>query len=146
MDLLWAAICLSALLLSLIGLLEIWAWLLPNTLTFSWSGYLQTIQADPNSGKALYLMIGTTLIPTIVHVVASLGAIVTQKSHLLNKVADTSQTKLDSGADLTAYDQRALLGREFRAQAGGLFSAFAATALLSLGLWHGSGWIWSVVT
>ncbi len=89
LDLLLALGCLVLLLLSLRYGLDLWRWLSPDTLPFDWRDYIQTIQSgDWGHGTALYLMVFTTLIPTLVHVIAGLGAVLTHRSRMLSRVAD----------------------------------------------------------
>lgn len=82
----------------------------------------------------------TTLIPTFVHVVAGLGAIVTQKSQLLAPVAELLDEKLADGTALLRYDQRKVLRAVFRAEMAGYFIALLLTALGALALWHAGWW------
>ncbi|MEM8554542.1 MAG: hypothetical protein AAGF71_06895 [Pseudomonadota bacterium] len=72
LDLFLAFACLTALLVSLGVALEFWAWASPTTIPFDWRLYLRTVWDDPTHGTAIYMIIATTLIPTIVHLTAGL--------------------------------------------------------------------------
>ena len=76
-------------------MLEFWAWLSPDSLLFDWRAYWAETRADPSQGTMLYLMLVTTLIPTILHVVAGLGAVVVQRGHWLDRVADELEAAED---------------------------------------------------
>ena len=87
LDLVLAAVCLAALIASLIAVLSIWALFSPATAPFDWLTYWQRVKADPREGAALYAMAVTTLIPTAIHLIAGLGAVWSQKSRVLLPVA-----------------------------------------------------------
>uniref|UniRef100_UPI004048A28F hypothetical protein n=1 Tax=Pseudomonadota TaxID=1224 RepID=UPI004048A28F len=87
LDLVLAAVCLAALIASLIAVLSIWALFSPATAPFDWLTYWQRVKADPREGVALYAMAVTTLIPTAFHLIAGLGAVWSQKSRVLLPVA-----------------------------------------------------------
>ena len=87
LDLVLAAVCLAALIASLIAVLSIWALFSPATAPFDWLTYWQRVKADPREGVALYAMAVTTLIPTAIHLIAGLGAVWSQKSRVLLPVA-----------------------------------------------------------
>ncbi|RUS63448.1 hypothetical protein EGN72_04220 [Pseudorhodobacter sp. E13] len=87
LDLALAACCLLLLLAALVGALEIWSALSPATAPLDWRAFWASIHADPKQGITLYLMAATTLVPTLVHLIAGLGAVWTQKSRLLHPVA-----------------------------------------------------------
>ena len=87
LDLVLAAVCLAALIASLIAVLSIWALFSPATAPFDWLSYWQRVKADPREGVALYAMAVTTLIPTAIHLIAGLGAVWSQKSRVLLPVA-----------------------------------------------------------
>lgn len=88
LDLMAAVFCLVFLLASLALALDLWAWLAPDTLAFDWREYIGAVRADWTQGTALYLMLFTTLIPTLVHVIAGLGAVLTHKSRMMHAAAD----------------------------------------------------------
>ena len=87
LDLVLAAVCLAALIASLIAVLSIWALFSPATAPFDWLSYWQRVKADPREGVALYAMAVTTLIPTAIHLIAGIGAVWSQKSRVLLPVA-----------------------------------------------------------
>ena len=87
LDLVLAAVCLAALIASLIAVLSTWALFSPATAPFDWLSYWQRVKADPREGVALYAMAVTTLIPTAIHLIAGLGAVWSQKSRVLLPVA-----------------------------------------------------------
>jgi hypothetical protein len=106
LDLCLAALCIIGLIGALIFVLTQWAWLSPATLPLDWRAYWAGTQADPQTGVALYMMVLTTLIPTIVHLTAGLGAVWTQRSPSARGIAATLATQpID----------RALFGEEIRA-------------------------------
>ncbi|MEM9350270.1 MAG: hypothetical protein AAGA47_08415 [Pseudomonadota bacterium] len=131
-DLFLAAACLTALLAVTIAVLEAWAFLAPRTLVFSWSDYWAGILADPTTGTALYLMVATTLIPTLVHVVAGLGAVLTQSSRLLTRQAREIEGWTDVPALITRRDTARAISR---AKALGLAIATAIIGGFCIGLW-----------
>lgn len=99
LDLIWAAICLSILIASTILVLEVFL-LIPNMgIAFYWQEYLWEIQQDWRNGSALYLMVATTLVPTIVHVIVGLGAALTYRSNMLKQVANLLREKETAGAE-----------------------------------------------
>lgn len=67
-DLLAGLLSLGLLLATLVGTLELWAQVAPASLPFDWRGYWQAARAAPAQGIALWLMVLTTLLPTLAHV------------------------------------------------------------------------------
>lgn len=80
LDLIAGAACLALLLASLVGLLDLWAWLSPGTVPLDWRAYWQAARANPAEGIALWLMGFTTMLPTLVHAIWALTVWQTQKS------------------------------------------------------------------
>lgn len=79
-DLIAGAICLALLLAGLVGLLDLWATIHPAGLPFDWRAYWLAARADPWQGLALWLMVFTTMVPTLVHAAYSLTLWQAQKS------------------------------------------------------------------
>ena len=79
-DLVAGAACLVLLLAGLVGLLEVWASLHPSSLPFDRRAYWQAARADPWHGMALWLMVLTTMVPTLVHAAYALTLWQAQKS------------------------------------------------------------------
>ncbi|NRB18007.1 MAG: hypothetical protein HRU33_10695, partial [Rhodobacteraceae bacterium] len=71
-DFLIALLCLFALVWSLTQALELWQHIHPASLPFDWRAYRGQIIPDTQTGGMLYLMVLTTLLPTLLHV--GLGA------------------------------------------------------------------------
>jgi hypothetical protein len=88
LDFLVAAMSLLGLIASIIVALELWDLLFPETLLFDWRAYWGAFRADWTQGTALYLMCLTTLIPTILHLIAGIGAFFSHKSRLMHRIAD----------------------------------------------------------
>lgn len=127
-----ALACLALLLGSILGGLDIWARLSPASLPFDWRLYRDTIRADPSAGWALYLMVLTTLLPTAIHVVAGLGALLTHKSRLRRRVADRLQAALTVSADLIVRERGELVSQIHRASLWGYGAALFVTVPLTL--------------
>ena len=125
LDLFAAAICLTFLITLTIGVLELWAELAPNTLIFQWDLYWADIQQNPSHGTALYMMCLTTLLPTIIHVIAGLGAVLTHKSRIMHRVADRLEA-LPGEPDLNDIDDAL---RDLRWAA---FWGYSSASLLTL--------------
>jgi hypothetical protein len=87
LDLVLAALCLVALLCALVGGLTVWGSTSPATLPLDWRIYWAGVHADPGTRVALYMMALTTLVPTMVNLVAGLRALWTQKSRQLRNIA-----------------------------------------------------------
>jgi len=69
------------------------------------------VQADPRTVVALYLMAMTTLIPTLIHITIGLGAILTQRSvSLLRMAIELTQqpSDLSFSAEHIAIQKRTL--------------------------------------
>ena len=135
LDILLALGCLVLLLISLRLCLDLWGRLSPDTLPFDWRVYIDTIQDDWRHGTALYLMVFTTLIPTLVHVIAGLGAVLTHRSRMLDRVADTLVTAPDT---LSKAEINRLVAQVRNAH---FFHGTLATMLVIGGFWI----LWRVV-
>ena len=79
-DLIAGAVCLALLLAGLVGVLDLWATIHPASLPFDWRAYWLAARADPWQGLALWLMVFTTMVPTLVHAAYSLTLWQAQKS------------------------------------------------------------------
>lgn len=135
-DLILALACLAGLLTAIVGVLEIWAHVSPASLPFSWQGYWSEVAANPARGFALFLMIATTLLPTLIHLIAGLGGIFTYRAHVLTREAEILSTKLESGAALPEIDRRDIVLRVRRAGFIGFGLATLCTvALLAFLVW-----------
>ena len=69
------------------------------------------MQEDPRTGVALYLMAMTTLVPTLVHITVGLGAILTQRSVSLLRMAielTKQPSNLSFSAEHIAIQKRTL--------------------------------------
>lgn len=86
LDLFLAALCLSTLLGCVIVALALWGQISLSTLPLDWRAYWAGVQADPRTGVSLYIMALTTLVPTVIHLIAGLGALWTQKARSLQAV------------------------------------------------------------
>ena len=86
-DLCLAALCFAGLIVVLWAIFTFWGWISPTTVPLDLRAYWTGVQADPRTGVALYLMALTTLIPTLIHITVGLGAILTQRSVSLLRMA-----------------------------------------------------------
>lgn len=138
-DICIATMCLTALIGGFIIVLELWAAIAPDSLLFDWRAYRDAMWADPGQGTMLYLMCLTTLIPTIIHLWAGLGAVLTQWSWMLRRVADDFEAEPQPLSQARAnYFTR----RVGRAHFVGIMVAFLVLALISFGIWRAVLW-WS---
>jgi len=133
-DLIVAAACFSLLLGSLVCALEAWGQLSPATVPFDWRAYWEALEQDKAQGIALYVMIGTTLLPTIIHVAAGLGAILTHKRRQLRSVARALEAQITLGVPFPAIEQDAHVAQIRRATFWGYGSAALGVVLFSYGL------------
>lgn len=135
-DLILALACLAGLLAAIVGGLEFWAHVSPATLPFTWQGYWAEVAADPARGIALYLMIATTLLPTVIHLIAGLGGVFTYRAHVLTREADILSARLESGEALSAIDRRDMVLRVRRAGFVGFgFATLCTGAILAVIAW-----------
>lgn len=109
LDLCLAVICLILLLAGMVGLLELWSWLHPVSTPLDWDAYWKDAGNDWRNGTALWLMVATTLVPTFVHLVAGVGAILTHRLRMRARVAKTLQAALDECRELTVTDRSRML-------------------------------------
>lgn len=79
-DVIWGLLCLFGLLYLLTLGLDLWQSLSPATVPLDWRVYWAEVRADPRQGLALWLMALTTLLPTLIHVVVGLTAMLTHAS------------------------------------------------------------------
>ncbi|MGV6840127.1 MAG: hypothetical protein ACWA40_08030 [Planktomarina sp.] len=78
--------CLAGLLGLIVATLEVWAWTgFPQT--FDYRAYWQQVKANPADGGLLYLMLVTTLLPTILHVFVGLAGMISQRARWMEGVA-----------------------------------------------------------
>ncbi|MCO4841052.1 MAG: hypothetical protein KC447_13290, partial [Rhodobacteraceae bacterium] len=83
----------------------------PTTVPLDLRAYWTGVQADPRTVVALYLMAMTTLIPTLIHITIGLGAILTQRSvSLLRMAIELTQqpSDLSFSAEHIAIQKRTL--------------------------------------
>ena len=107
---------------------------------FDWRAYWAETDpgGDPRQGTMLYLMLVTTLIPTILHVVAGLGAVVVQRGHWLARVADELEAA-EGPLSLAAINR--LTARVRNAQFFGSAVALAIVIALGVVLWRVVGMV-----
>lgn len=86
-DLCLGTFCLALLLGSLVGLLELWAYLYIPSLPFYWQDYWRTAIETPSEGLMLWLMCFTTLFPTLTHVAWAGAFWWRQKSYYTQRAA-----------------------------------------------------------
>jgi len=135
-DLVLALICLAGLLAAIVLALAVWDRVSPGTLPFTWQAYWAEIASDPLRGIPLYLMIATTLLPTVVHLIAGFGAMFTYRQQALEREADILDQKLETGAALTEIERGDMVRRVRRAGAKGFcLSAFGSLVLIYVILW-----------
>ena len=136
MDLVLALICLAGLLATIVLALAVWDRVSPGTLPFTWQAYWAEIASDPLRGIPLYLMIATTLLPTMVHLIAGFGAMFTYRRQALEREADILEDKLETGAALTEIERGDMVRRVRRAGARGFcLSGFGSLVLIYVILW-----------
>lgn len=133
-DLVVALLCLSLLLGALVLALETWSQLRPDEVPLDWRAYLSAMQTDKSQGIALYVMIGTTVLPTIIHVAAGLGAILTHKRRQLRSVARALEAQIALGVPFPAIEQDAHVAQIRRATFWGYGIAALSVVLFSYGL------------
>ncbi|MDB4212557.1 hypothetical protein N9769_09475 [Ascidiaceihabitans sp.] len=110
-DLCLAVLCFIGLIVSLWAILAFWGWISPTTVPLDLRAYWTGVQADPRTVVALYLMAMTTLIPTLIHITIGLGAILTQRSvSLLRMAIELTQqpSDLSFSAEHIAIQKRTL--------------------------------------
>lgn len=123
-DLFIAVACLVLLLVGIVFLLWLWSSIVPGSLLFDWQVYWADAMADWRNAMALWLMLGTTLLPTAVHLMAGLGAVFTARSRMLLRVAMDLKTAISTEQEkLTKSQINALVRRKSWADAIGLFLA-----------------------
>ncbi|PWK57324.1 hypothetical protein C7455_11251 [Roseicyclus mahoneyensis] len=139
-DLALALVCLGVLLAAIALGLDLWGRISPATLPFTAATYMAEIRADPTRGMALYLMVATTLLPTFVHVLLGLGAVLSHRGHMLSDAALVLEAKLASGAALTVIERADMVGHVRRARWAGYGAAAVITgvlfALVLYPIWH----------
>ena len=141
-DLVLALICLAGLLATIVLALTVWDRVSPGTLPFTWQAYWAEIASDPARGIPLYLMIATTLLPTVVHLIAGFGAMFTYRRQALEREADILDQKLETGAALTEIERGDMVRRVRRAGATGVcLSGFGSLVLIYVILWP----VWQIV-
>lgn len=141
LDLVWALICLGLLLGLMAATLDLWAWISPATVPIDRHAYWQAIEDDPWQGFAVYLMIFTTLLPTMFHVAAGLGAVITHRSRRMAQVASTLESK---GAEPLSQLETLKIKRKIRgAIAYGRWMGWSLTLGMTAAL--GAGIIWVLV-
>ncbi|MEO0990945.1 MAG: hypothetical protein AAFX00_08360 [Pseudomonadota bacterium] len=123
LDLCVAVMCLAFLLCAMVGLLELSEWGAGTPLAFQWRDYWADVRANPGHGTMLYLMVFTTLIPTLVHLIAGLGAIVTQRARISAEVAEALRAQVWTGEVLPVAVVTDLIRKVQRAERWGYFSA-----------------------
>lgn len=129
-DLLLAFACLAGLLAAMTYGLRLWAMISPTTLPFTAADYMAQVIADPTQGTALYLMVTTTLLPTFVHFLLGLGAVLSHRGHLLARVADTLEAKLAANAPLNVIERHDLVGQIRLARWAGYGAALIITIVI----------------
>lgn len=146
-DLCVAGLFLVGLLFGLTSLLDLWEHTWPETLHFDWRAYAAAIRQEPGKGTALYAMVATTLLPTFVHVIAGLGAALTQRSQAISFIADKVEQHMTETPDepLPEFEIPGLVARARRASAAGYVWATLAvgviTAAMGLACWQ----VWLVM-
>ena len=133
-DLIVAALCLSLLLGSLVLVLEAWGQLSLGTVPLDWRAYLTAIEQDKTQGIALYLMIGTTLLPTVIHLAAGLGAVLMHKRRQLRRVTRALEDQIALGVPFSAIERDAQVARIRGATFWGYGIAIVGVALVSYAL------------
>lgn len=145
LDLCVATLCLFGLLWSFTLVLDFWTWIRPGTISFDWRVYRDAVFEDATLGAPLYLMIATTLLPTAVHLVAGIAALITYKSRLTARVGRRISEMLgDSSGPIFSkeeLDQR--IGELRTAWFLGLFCATILTILIGIVAWAIGFQIWS---
>ncbi|MGR3709838.1 MAG: hypothetical protein ACU0A9_10405 [Alterinioella nitratireducens] len=135
-DLVLALICLAGLLAAIVLALAVWDRVSPGTLPFTWQAYWAEIASNPLRGIPLYLMIATTLLPTVVHLIAGFGAMFTYRRQALEREADILEDKLNTGAALTEIERGDMVRRVRRVKAAGFgLALFCCAALFLLIVW-----------
>lgn len=130
LDLGVAAICLIGLLGAFVAVLELWAALLPNTLAFDWQLYVDDIRAgDWGKATMLVTMAVTTLIPTMVHLVAGVAGFAASESKSWHRAVAAMQEKLDTNETAAAVRWVNTVTRDIRR---GVFWGWFKAMMLAL--------------
>ncbi len=96
LDLLIAAICLAGLLFTILLVLELWAGFAPRTLNLDWRDYLAEVcTGEWQRGTMVYLMLVTTLAPTVIHLAAGLCSMLLRNSYVDLKIKFLLQPAYD---------------------------------------------------
>ncbi len=136
LDLGVALICLGLLIGLITAGLDFWAQLLPASLPFDWRAYWAVVQEDRSAGWALYLMVATTLLPTAIHVIAGLGAVLTHRSRQTASVARRLEQAQAEGTTLLDPELNILVSKLHRATLWGYgVAAFAVVIGLPSVVW-----------
>jgi hypothetical protein len=107
LDTIWGMLCLFGLLYLLTIGLDLWQSLSPTTLPIDWREYWAEIRDDPRQGLALWLMALTTLLPTFIHIIVGLTAMLTHASR--RRVEALDELEQVCGTDsFTEARQRAI--------------------------------------
>lgn len=128
-------ICLTLLIAANVAALTFWSNVFPNTLFFNWDIYLNQIAREPTAGVALFLMVLTTLLPTMVHIVAGLGAVIAQGSRLSRRQARVIEEWQATGATPSLKQRRQVAKRINRARFFGYALATILFFAVPLGLY-----------
>jgi len=138
-DLIAGAVCLALLLAALVGLLDLWATIHPASLPFDWRAYWLAARADPWQGLALWLMVFTTMVPTMVHAAYSLTLWQAQKSEHTRDAVALMRGMSGRVSDAARNEAASLILR------GMLVGAFRASVIwgvpLALFLWLAWQWL-----
>jgi hypothetical protein len=141
LDLLFALLCLAALLMSLTVALDLWADLSPSTLPFDWRAYRdQVLAGDAGAWVFIAMMLASTLLPTFIHWTTGIYALLRHRSHhsrtalvqweLLNGMVPKDTVFQDIKPEIQDTQVVPLMRSLKHAQRMGLIGAFLSVGVL----------------